>query len=79
MHGHYPNVNMDRICMFTTARDRYDGAWIGLSDRSSESLFTWDDQSVVTYTNWGVNEPNSWMNHNEDCVEAKLNVSYRMG
>ena len=61
--------------MFITAKDRTDGVWLGLSDRTSESLFTWDDQSVVTYTNWGVNEPNSWMNHNEDCVEAKLNVS----
>ena len=61
--------------MFSLAKDRYDGIWIGLNDRTSESRFTWDDGSVVMYTNWGTNEPNSWRNHNEDCVETKLNVS----
>ena len=56
------------------AKNRYDGVYIGLNDRNSESRFRWSDGSNVMYTNWGVNEPNSYMNHNEDCVEVKLSV-----
>ena len=60
--------------LYISAKVSYDGVYIGLSDRQIESSFTWSDGSAVQYTNWGTNEPNHWMNKNEDCVEVRLNV-----
>ena len=56
------------------AKKSWDGVWIGLNDRQSESRFQWSDGTDVKYTKWDVGEPNSWRNHNEDCVEVYLNV-----
>ena len=34
------------------------GLWIGLSDATAEGAFVWLNGEPVTYTNWGVTEPN---------------------
>lgn len=57
-----------------SAKKSWDGMWIGLNDRQTESRFTWSDGSDVTYTRWNNGEPNSWLNRDEDCVEVYLNV-----
>ncbi|XP_022332922.2 macrophage mannose receptor 1-like isoform X2 [Crassostrea virginica] len=40
--------------------------WIGLSDESLDSSFSWIDNSPVDFTNWNVGEPNSYA---ENCGE----------
>lgn len=50
----------------------WDGYWIGLNDIQIDNRFQWSDGSVVTYTNWNTNEPNNFMNRNEDCVTILL-------
>ncbi|XP_060558401.1 macrophage mannose receptor 1-like [Ruditapes philippinarum] len=50
----------------------WDGYWIALNDIQIDNRFQWSDGSVVTYTNWNTNEPNNWMNRNEDCVTMLL-------
>ncbi|MDW3195083.1 MAG: SdrD B-like domain-containing protein [Cytophagales bacterium] len=40
---------------------------IGLNDLDQEGTFKWTNGDPVTYTNWGVGEPNN--NNNEDVVE----------
>lgn len=42
--------------------------WIGFNDMLSQMKFMWSDGSPIHYTNWAENEPNNWLNHNEDCV-----------
>ncbi|WAR04183.1 MRC2-like protein [Mya arenaria] len=50
----------------------WDGFWIGLNDQQTDNRFLWTDGSTVTYTKWNINEPNNYMNRNEDCVEMRL-------
>ncbi|XP_053409086.1 macrophage mannose receptor 1-like [Mercenaria mercenaria] len=50
----------------------WDGFWIGLNDIQVDNRFQWSDGSKVTYTNWNTNEPNNYMNRNEDCVTMLL-------
>ena len=45
-------------------------AWIGLNDLTLENTFTWSNGDVVTFTNFGVGEPND-TNGIEDCVGFK--------
>ena len=35
------------------------GAWIGLTDFLNESIFSWVDESPLTFINWRVNQPNN--------------------
>ena len=48
--------------------------WIGFNDMLSQMRFMWSDGSPIHYTNWAENEPNNWLNHNEDCVGIFLKV-----
>ena len=47
---------------------------IGFNDMLSQMKFMWSDGSPIHYTNWAENEPNNWLNHNEDCVGIFLKV-----
>ena len=48
--------------------------WIGFNDMLSQMRFMWSDGSPIHYTNWAENEPNNWLNRNEDCVGIFLKV-----
>ena len=54
-----------------TDRSQY---WIGLNDILTQMDFMWSDGSPVRYTNWAENEPNNFMDVNEDCVGMFLKV-----
>jgi hypothetical protein len=45
--------------------------WIGATDATSEGIFHWTDNDVISngYTNWDPAEPNN--EGDEDCVEVK--------
>lgn len=45
--------------------------WIGLDDRDTEGVFTWQDGSTVDFESWGSGEPNDW-GTGEDCVYMTL-------
>nr|UCK81462.1 C-type lectin domain-containing type 1 protein 6 [Arenicola marina] len=56
---------------YPTAGTRPQYVYIGLSDLSSEGIFTWLDASVATYTNWKAGDPDdgtSLQASGEDCV-----------
>ncbi|CAG5865864.1 unnamed protein product, partial [Menidia menidia] len=46
--------------------------WIGLSDRNQEGLWQWVDNSPLSVTFWGRNQPDSAgdpKRHDEDCAQ----------
>jgi hypothetical protein len=45
--------------------------WIGATDATSEGIFYWTDNDVISngYTNWLQDQPNN--GGDEDCVEVK--------
>jgi len=47
------------------------GAWIGLTDFLNEGTFSWVDESLVTFTNWRVNQPNNG-NNNQHCTQVRV-------
>ena len=42
--------------------------WIGLSDSNIEGTFLWNDNTVLTYTNWHINTTSAPISTNFDCV-----------
>ncbi|KAL4230751.1 hypothetical protein ACF0H5_011126 [Mactra antiquata] len=52
----------------TASNSTSQGVWIGFNDVQDESLFNWADGRSVSYTNWGLNQPNHILNDDQDCV-----------
>ncbi|XP_077991018.1 perlucin-like [Glandiceps talaboti] len=44
--------------------------WTGLTDRDVEGAFRWADDSVITYSNWNVHQPDNGAGI-EDCVQLR--------
>ena len=67
MSSHLLIVNSDSEQMAVAgAIKRTSTMWIGLHrDNSNKNQWIWVDGQKVTYSNWGVGEPN---NINEECV-----------
>lgn len=49
--------------------------WIGINDRATEGVFTWQDDSPVDFESWGSGEPNNWAG-DEDCVYTTLSGAW---
>jgi hypothetical protein len=43
-------------------------SWIGLNDIAQEGQWTWDNGEPLTYTNWGLQQPNDTSSGEEDYV-----------
>lgn len=50
------NSLVDRLSG-STDKLTHNEVWIGLTDRTNENKFEWVNQSPVTFTNWGDNQP----------------------
>lgn len=46
------------IARFLAPPNDRDALWIGLTDEANEGTFVWTSGEPVTYTNWGIGEPN---------------------
>ena len=51
------------------------GAWIGLTDFLNEGKFSWVDETVVSFTNFGSAQPNNG-NNNQHCVWIRADGSW---
>ncbi|MGM0577826.1 MAG: lectin-like protein, partial [Myxococcota bacterium] len=69
--GHLASVaDADENALFADfATAQLVSPWIGFNDRASEGTFVWTDGSPVTYTNWGLDEPNDL--NGEDCTSLQ--------
>ncbi|XP_026215292.1 C-type lectin domain family 4 member M-like isoform X3 [Anabas testudineus] len=56
----------------TLTRQWQDNMWIGLTDREKEGTWKWVDGTPLITSYWGINEPNSFGNREEDCGEVRL-------
>ncbi|XP_042340447.1 C-type lectin domain family 4 member F-like [Plectropomus leopardus] len=50
------------------ARKNKKTMWIGLSDRATEGVWRWVDETPLITSFWGKGEPNNYEGRNEDCV-----------
>ena len=51
-------------------------AWIGLNDRNRESNFEWSDGTDFVYNKWGIGQPNSCCQAQQDCAEYRRDNSF---
>ncbi|XP_026215290.1 CD209 antigen-like isoform X1 [Anabas testudineus] len=56
----------------TLTRQWQDNMWIGLTDKEKEGTWKWVDGTPLITSYWGINEPNSFGNREEDCGEVRL-------
>uniref|UniRef100_A0A3Q4GC93 C-type lectin domain-containing protein n=1 Tax=Neolamprologus brichardi TaxID=32507 RepID=A0A3Q4GC93_NEOBR len=50
--------------------------WIGLTDRETEGVWKWVDETPMTASFWYSGEPNNFNGRNEDCVVINHNYDY---
>ncbi|KAI6212938.1 hypothetical protein M3Y94_00089100 [Aphelenchoides besseyi] len=50
--------------------------WIGAHDLHNQSHFEWIDDSNMTYSNWGQNQPETEANTTHRCVSVELNEGW---
>ncbi|KAK6180703.1 hypothetical protein SNE40_008704 [Patella caerulea] len=65
------NSYIEQLTINTLMRGLPVASWIGLNDMRRNGLFMWQDNSQVTYTNWGKHEPNENLKNKhdrQDCV-----------
>ncbi|CAG5122281.1 unnamed protein product, partial [Candidula unifasciata] len=65
------NATQAWLATFVASKNASGIFWIGLSDRDTESSYTWLDNSPYLFNNWMRGEPNNQGNR-EDCVEWAL-------
>ncbi|KAG2466118.1 MRC1 protein, partial [Polypterus senegalus] len=60
--------------LYFASQTRNKHIWIGLQHNSIEGGYQWSDNSPVSYTNWGPNEPNNYLGR-ENCVEMGITAN----
>ena len=66
--GHLVTINDETEQKWLQAVFGGEPSWIGLNDIAQEGQWTWDNGEPVTYTNWGLQEPDDTSNQDEDYV-----------
>ena len=67
--GHLVSISgaEEQGIVYDLLRPTGDGAWIGLTDATSEGTFVWSTGEQLTFKNWATDEPDG-MTAEKDCV-----------